>query len=270
MFLNLPILEHVSEPHPFSGILCCMSIPHLVYSFISWYTAFALYPVATQNKSWSALRAWSRSPGPLRPSHSDLTQHTFLTDPGQTNCSSPSRGGQWSSSYQRQRNLWHLETDTLAFAFSFGKERMHVVRKMVESCLGNQGGEKEKQVKGGCLWINCTLCRSKAKLYHLYSRKQINTPKTGMTTNCNKGGISEIQEGSRINHQEKQVHFYYSVSSYPLSQTESRPYALHDVHVLIPRTCGYLLAKQKGPCLYDSVRKLAEGRPLSIIQMGPI
>jgi len=166
---------------------------------------------------------------------------------------------------------------------------MHVVRKMVESCLGNQGGEKEKQVKGGCLWINCTLCRSKAKLYRLYSRKQINTPKTGMITNCNKGGISEIQEGSRINHQEnqvhfyysvssyplsqiepRQVHFYYSVSSYPLSQTEPRPYMLHDVHVLIPRTCGYHLAKRKGPCLYDSVRKLAEGRPLSIIQMGPI
>lgn len=147
---------------------------------------------------------------------------------------------------------------------------MHVVRKTVESCLGNQGGEKGKRGKGGCLWINCTLSRSKAKLYCLCSRKQRNTPKTGMITNCNKGVISEIQEGSWINHQEKQVHFSHSMSSYPLSWIESRPHTLHGVHVLIPRTRGYHLTKQKGLCLYGSVRELAEGRLLSIIQMGPI
>lgn len=92
---------------------------------------------------------------PLRPSHSK--PGTCWTDTRRTICSCPSRWGHWAShtSDRGMYDIWRLIFWSLVVRFP--KKEEYIVRKLVESSLGNQK-RKEKKAKAGWLPLN--------QLYH--------------------------------------------------------------------------------------------------------
>lgn len=205
--------------HPFSGILRYMNMPFSL--FIHQLThCFCFVSCCYPEQKLKCPQGWSRSPGPLRPQ--PLWPHT-------THIPNRHWTDQLLQRLQRRTVVSLIpETDKLmtfgdwhfSVSLSALEKRTHVVRKRWSLVLG-QGGEKGKREKG--LPLN-QLCCKQVKLSCIVcvlENKEI-LPKQEWSLTVT-GVISEIQEGSWINHQEKQVHFSHSMSSYPLSWIESSP-----------------------------------------------